>query len=533
MIAHVKAAHEYDMSKPTIIRWRGTLLPLIAPRWELWFFVITHAALVTYNRISRDYGMDMPDIMFLDVYEIPWSVITVPTGLMTFFLVFFNGKCYERFVKYYDAHCAMGGNIQEIAAQTLAAFPVDGMNDDPDRQFRWDACRYLLSSAIVVYMKVSDPPGKPQPIEEEEWQRLMQSEGKWLGEDTEICPPLLNEAEVSVLKGYKGNLQLLLQTWALRVLRQGCFASMQPGEAEVSYVQMEQQVFNLRKACACITNNLAMPIPFPYFHALNLLLVINYALYTYAFLYFETVMSPVVLFLVIVVTLGMREVSTALCNPFGKDEVASPRHPPRPPPPRSPPPPPPPHRPPHPLPPQVDFPVHKYIKNLRALISGLVLHPTIPPGRLTVPRYHKRANSPPPQQHETLPPPPQPAPPPHYPIAVAPPPPGSAKELYPDMVRDYEQLLHMHAQQLAQQYLQMGLHPQPPASPPPLAAASNTTHRLHRGILPPIAVRNAQPVGAATTGVPTWARAEQVFSADGVPVQPDVLQVEVPFVARS
>merc|ERR1712185_92808 len=134
------------MSKPTIIRWRGTLLPLIAPRWELWFFVITHAALVTYNRISRDYGMDMPDIMFLDVYEIPWSVITVPTGLMTFFLVFFNGKCYERFVKYYDAHCAMGGNIQEIAAQTLAAFPVDGMNDDPDRQFRWDACRYLLSS---------------------------------------------------------------------------------------------------------------------------------------------------------------------------------------------------------------------------------------------------------------------------------------------------------------------------------------------------------------------------------------------------
>ena len=55
-----------------------------------------------------------------------------------------------------------------------------------------------------------------------------------------------------------------------------------------------------------------MPIPFPYFHALNLLLVINYSLYTYSFLFFETVLSPLLLFLVILVTLGMREVSTAL-----------------------------------------------------------------------------------------------------------------------------------------------------------------------------------------------------------------------------
>ena len=32
-------------------------------------------------------------------------------------------------------------------------------------------------------------------------------------------------------------------------------------------------------------------------------------------------LSPLVLFLVIIVTLGMREVSTALSNPFGEDEV--------------------------------------------------------------------------------------------------------------------------------------------------------------------------------------------------------------------
>ena len=25
----------------------------------------------------------------------PWSTVMIPTGLLTFFLVFFNGKCYE------------------------------------------------------------------------------------------------------------------------------------------------------------------------------------------------------------------------------------------------------------------------------------------------------------------------------------------------------------------------------------------------------------------------------------------------------
>ena len=67
---------------------------------------------------------------------------------------------------------------------------------------------------------------------------------------------------------------------------------------------------------------------------------INYSLYTYAFLYYDSVLTPLMLFLVIVVTLGMREVSSALSNPFGEDEV--------------------------------DFPIHKYIMSIRGLISGLV-----------------------------------------------------------------------------------------------------------------------------------------------------------------
>ena len=239
VIAQVKRAHEYDMAKPSIMKFRGTLLPLVMGRWELWFFVGVHTLLVVLHRLRNDleYGSGIPALPLLDVTEMPWATVMIPTGLLTFFLVFFNGKCYERFIGYYNAHTAISGHIQEIACQTLSAWPSDDFSGH-----RWEACRYLMASGIVVYMKVSDPPGKPQPIDEDEWDRLTQSEGAWLHEKEPICAPLLTRDEVEVLKQHRGNLQLLLQTWALRALRHGCIECMPPAESQLTYLEMERKV---------------------------------------------------------------------------------------------------------------------------------------------------------------------------------------------------------------------------------------------------------------------------------------------------
>jgi hypothetical protein len=35
VIAQVKRAHEYDMARPSILKFQGTLLPLVMGRWEL------------------------------------------------------------------------------------------------------------------------------------------------------------------------------------------------------------------------------------------------------------------------------------------------------------------------------------------------------------------------------------------------------------------------------------------------------------------------------------------------------------------
>ena len=155
-IEYTKTAHEYDMSKPAILKYAGTMLPLIAARWELWFYFLVHSGLVILFRLAKYDMFGLSEIALEPDYEAPWNIIKVPTALLTFFLVFFNGKCYDRFCGYYNAHCGIGGRLQQLAGQTLSSWP----NHPAER---WEAMRYLIASACVVYFKASDPPGAPRP----------------------------------------------------------------------------------------------------------------------------------------------------------------------------------------------------------------------------------------------------------------------------------------------------------------------------------------------------------------------------------
>lgn len=545
-IEHKKTAHEYDMSHPSVLKYYGTMLPLIAARWELWLYFLVHTGLVVLFRLAKHDKFGLKEIALEPDYEAPWNIIKVPTALLTFFLVFFNGKCYERFCGYYNAHCGIGGRLQQLSGQTLSSWP----NNPAER---WEAMRYLIASACVVYFKVSDPPGAPRPIEDEEWLRLLSDEGEWLRYGRNICPPLLTKDEVEVLKSYKGNMQMLLQTWGLRELRNGCRTVLGGVEGEIIYVEMEREVFELRSNCAFISNNLAMPIPFPYFHALNTLLMvidgpacpaaaspqsppprclrlrrahaaawprvsscpaprrplvsclpcmhvvlacrplpertpperpsavppraraqINYSLYTYAFLYYDSVLTPLMLFLVIVVTLGMREVSSALSNPFGEDEV--------------------------------DFPIHKYIMNIRGLISGLVRDVVLPP------KAAAAATAPPPPPPSSIKEPPSSVAPQYAQPYPSMPPPSLLHSLPPS----YELLLHQLAQQYAAQYAQQYTAA---AAPPPQPAAAQRP--------PPL-----PPIGLTARTAP-----QRVYesSADGAPIQIELpaAHVELPYGGRS
>ena len=85
--------------------------------------------------------------------------------------------------------------------------------------------------------------------------------------------------------------------------------------------QSQGAVLKLRAAACKICNLLNLPIPLPYYHTLVMLQNICFAIFSYALLEFGSFFTPIMLFAVVLVTVGLREVAVALSNPFGKDDV--------------------------------------------------------------------------------------------------------------------------------------------------------------------------------------------------------------------
>ena len=137
-------------------------------------------------------------------------------------------------------------------------------------------------------------------------------------------PPLLSPEEVEFLKGCAGKETQVLQTWALDTAFRAYERSGADGRSGTHghhFQSVQQAMVDLRRSAATIPNLIDSPIPFPYYHVMVTLMFLNFFLYSVAFLELDSVLTPVAMFMVIFITTGIRELSSALANPFGDDDV--------------------------------------------------------------------------------------------------------------------------------------------------------------------------------------------------------------------
>ena len=212
----------YSLDKPlksVCCTFKISILPKVLWRLEVYFFTLLH--IIFFLLKQQGYTIFMVAEGPSDPWGFPlkFSAISIPSGLMSLLLVFFNGQCYTRYVNLYQACTAMGGSVQELA-QLSATHAMA----TPD--VRWDAARFLLASVMMVYMKVTDIAANRSPcIDPEDWDRLTQTEDEWLsgspmggaakGAGASKAPPILLPHEVATLKQCKGNESQVLQIWCL------------------------------------------------------------------------------------------------------------------------------------------------------------------------------------------------------------------------------------------------------------------------------------------------------------------------------
>jgi hypothetical protein len=83
---------------------------------------------------------------------------------------------------------------------------------------------------------------------------------------------------------------------------------------------------DLEEAQKKVLDVVRMPVPFQYFHLLNMMISVNVALWAYTMAMTESLLAPISFFFASLIYIGMLELAKELSDPFGRDEVDFPLH---------------------------------------------------------------------------------------------------------------------------------------------------------------------------------------------------------------
>ena len=372
------AMRNYSMRDPVralFLRWRGTLLPPVLSRPEVWFFAIVHTGLLIVGRVSpKIITTEEGDCEFICTMGdfIDPSVEQTTTLFTIFLLAAFNTTVYERYRTLYHLARAVERSVHLITSTICSHIDKEAS--------RFAICRLALAAAMITFMRAVPEPGEDTAsplITESQWERMLYSEKAWLENDTPKrkedskmppaktrfvvsgravlvdklsagqMPAILTRDERALLEQMPAKyMPVRLHAWMLRAIRQEMTAHFEKDRPDFqsAYEQLCSEVkepidFFLNE-CSQITHELSLPVPLPYFHAVVLLMLINYAVLTLSLLRADTLLSPIIFILIMLVTTGLREVAAMFSNPFGTDAV--------------------------------DFPVHEWITEMRGVVGLMV-----------------------------------------------------------------------------------------------------------------------------------------------------------------
>jgi len=212
---------------------------------------------------------------------------------MTFFVVFYNSNCFGRYNDLYKVTKEMAGAILELSSS------LKGRVEQKKHQRR--AIRLMLASCFVFFYEREN-----DDIKEPQWVQLRER-------------LLLTDEEVQHLKKFQGCMMSYhLLHWSLEVIVDGIPNKDDHDDMINAFYDKVHQV---RRCHQKIKDTLDLPMPFQYFHIMSFMMVINLVLWSYALAITNSFFSPIIYLFIQVIFQGIRELSAALADPFGDDDV--------------------------------------------------------------------------------------------------------------------------------------------------------------------------------------------------------------------
>jgi len=275
----------------------GTVIRANISSIEFWVHVGSHAFLSIYF-------FNMEDIDLTNS-QIPKDAWQLTAGFLTFLIVFFTGQCYSRYLEMYQSCQTIDESMKLFIRELITFLYMPSVR----RQVRI-ATKYMLAAVFIFYFSLSDG-----GLEAEEWDILAQKR-------------LLSVKEIEYIRVYAGHKGVILTSWATRAaqhaLRTEEVQKFTPPERAALMNRIDGFAVASGKAMRRIADLMALPLPYAYFHLLNLLMCLNFLMTNWYLASSQRTwmtIPPYVCY--VTVFLGLRRLSAALADPFQpeKDDI--------------------------------------------------------------------------------------------------------------------------------------------------------------------------------------------------------------------
>lgn len=277
------------------LRLKSTVVSQVLYRAEFYLLFAFHGA------VSAAYKLKYfdPDRIHL---ELTMNMTGVTGSLMTFFVVFYNGNVFARYNKLYE----LTKQMNEFCLYTTAIFGREISCKNTVRKLS----RMLLASSLLFFYERSTPPSEHEDAHNISKQEWMQIESMGLVDQYERD---LLEAHCRAL-GSSAIPSFLLLQWSMRLYRS-------QSEKGARIAELEKAYWRIRNCQEEVVEILDLPMPFQYFHIMNLMLMLNLALWAYAFALMDSHLATIIYLAIQLVFQGIRELSIAMSDPFGSDDA--------------------------------------------------------------------------------------------------------------------------------------------------------------------------------------------------------------------
>lgn len=285
----------YNAKSPTLLSvfpFANPAVLVIFTRFEFWAYIALHALFA-----------------FLQIYDfvefpVDWQAAGAYQYFCTFFLTFYNAHCFARYELLYQQSTA----VLDSAALFVRELTLS-LKAPETWAHRLQSTKYVLASTYIFFFAAT---GHPMTIVE--WEEVVKK-------------GLLTKSEARMLMEYPGpEIVPILSIWSMNLvtdaLEMDCYWLPEKVQKVAhNYNRLDKLHLAMNSHIRNIAETNALPIPYAYWHLVNLIFALNFCLIAMILATYKNWFTVLPFSMTLMLFMALREVSNQLADPFGDDIV--------------------------------------------------------------------------------------------------------------------------------------------------------------------------------------------------------------------